>query len=246
MTQQDEVAAATKLAEALKSARPQVTANDIAQALHSPGVYPNLTAYQMGQVLKDPNVFPALTEAETRGALSTVGYAATDIDSALAQLFPVEHNVRKVGPAGVQATTFDDTSAAQSLQQPLTVIHVQHGNIVDGIQAFYGSARTALPHHGGNGGTATEIVLDPGDGVTQISGFYGGWFGGNYILQLTIHTKQGKTYGPFGDMQYATTRTPFSLAANANEQTIAFFGSVAYGNNGQSQFLGSLGMTVSS
>lgn len=246
MTQQDDVVSATQLAEAIKLARPQVTASDLAQALHSSGVYPNLTAYQMGLVLKAPKVFPAITEAETRSALSTVGYAAADIDGAIAQLFPVVHSIRKIGPAGVQAVAFDDTSAAQGLQQSLTVIRVQSGDIVDGIQACYGSARTSLPHHGGSGGTVTEIVLDQGDGIAQISGFYGGWFGGNYILQLTIQTKKGKTYGPFGTMAFETTRTPFSLVVNANEQVIAFFGSVAPGNNGQSQFLGSLGMTVSS
>lgn len=244
MTQQDEVASATQLAEALKLARPQVTASDIAQALHSPGVYPNLTASQMGLVLKAPNVFPAITAGEMRSALSTVDYATTDIDSAVAQLFPAAQ-IRKIGPAGVQTTTFDDTSAAQGLQQPLTSIQVHHGNIVDGIQAFYGNALTSLPYHGGIGGATTKIVLDQGDSVTQISGFYGNWYGSSYILQLTLHTKQGKMYGPFGDMQYATTRTPFSLVANANEQAIAFFGSVTAGNNGQSQFVGSLGLVVS-
>lgn len=246
MTQQDEVASATQLAEALKLARPQVTANEIAQALHSPGVYPNLTANQMGLVLRAPNVFPAITAAETRSALSAVGYTATDIDSAITQLFPPVAQIRRIGPAGVQATTFDDTSAAQSLQQPLTSIRVQSGNIVDAIQVCYGSTRTALPHHGGIGGAVTEVVLDQGDGIAQFSCFYGSWYGGNYILQLTIHTKKGKTYGPFGTMEYATTQTPFSLVVNSNEQAIAVFGSVAYGNNGQSQFLGSLGITVSS
>lgn len=246
MTQQDEVASATQLAEALKLARPQVTANEIAQALHSPGIYPNLTAEQMGLVLRAPKVFPMITAAETRSALSAGGYTVTDIDNAITQLFPPVAQIRRIGPAGVQVTTFDDTSAAQSLQQPLTSIHIQHGNIVDGIQAFYGNTPTSLPYHGGIGGATTKIVLDQGDRVTQISGFYGDWYGSSYILQLTFHTKQGKTYGPFGDMLYATTRTPFSLVANANEQAIAFFGAVSAGNNGQSQFLGSLGVTVSS
>lgn len=236
---------ATYLASLLVGAFTGITPADVAVALKDPRNYPALTALQMGLVLKTEGVFPQITLDQTRTALQTAGYTATDIDSATAQLFPPLHQYRRLGPAGImQGNAFDDTDAAKNLGQPITKVIVGHGNIIDTIAAFYGSQQTPLPAHGGGGGAATSVILDVGDVLTGISGFYGSWFGGNYILQLTLHTRNGKVFGPYGDMNFASGPIPFNLSANANEQVIAFFGSIAFGDNGRAQFLGSIGMTV--
>lgn len=237
---------ATYLASLLVSSFAGITPAEVAVALKDPRNYPALTALQMGQVLKANGVFPQITSDQTRPALQAAGYAQADIDSAAAQLFPPLHQYRKLGPAGiVQASSFDDTDAAKNLGQSLTKLTVHHGNLVDAIATFYGSQQTSLSSHGGSGGaTTTDIIFDPGDVLVGISGFYGFWFGGNYILQLTFHTRNGKVYGPYGDMNFASGPTPFSLTANSNEQVIALFGSVASGDNGRAQYLGSIGVTV--
>jgi len=136
---------------------------------------------------------------------------------------------------------FDDTTAAQGLGLPLTKIFLRYGNVINAIQAFYGDAQTPLTYHGDPVG---EVPVAAGDPIAHVSGFYGSWFGGNYILQLTFVTSGGKTYGPFGNMDYGNTRTPFTFDLQPNERLITFFASTAYPNNRQWTFIGSLGITV--
>lgn len=237
---------ATYLASLLVGAFAGITPTEVAVALKDPRNYPALTALQMGQTLKANGVFPQITSDQTRTALHAAGYAQADIDSATTQLFPPLHQYRTLGPAGsVQANSFDDTDAAKNLGQPITKVTVHYGNIIDAIVPFYGSQQTPLSSHGGSGGVSTvNVIFDPGDVLVGISGFYGLWFGGNYILQLTFHTRNGKVYGPYGDMNFASGPTPFSLTANANEQVIALFGSLAAGDNGRALYVGSIGITV--
>lgn len=232
------------IAALLHEGKPTATPSEIARALKDARVYPSLTALQMGTVLKDNQVFPMLTDSQMTQALTDAGYAAPEVQQAVAQLFPQPRQYRRLGPIGVQGEPFDDTSAAQNLGQPLSKITVHTGNIIDAITTFYGGQYQALPAHGGSGGDGTDIVFDPEDVLIEVSGFYGSWYGGNYILQLTFTTRNGKNYGPYGDMNSASTRTPFRLQANANEQVLAFFGSTAFGSNGRAMYLGSLGITV--
>lgn len=90
------------------------------------------------------------------------------------------------------------------------------------------------------GGLPLCLTNDP---IVAVSGYTGYWFGGSYVLQITIRTKSN-VFGPYGDMAYAQSSTPFSFQVEANEQIVGFFGSATYGNNGQSVFLGSLGVIV--
>jgi Jacalin-like lectin domain len=242
---------ATSLASLLVGAIAGITPAQVALALKDPRNYPSLTALQMGQTLKANGVFPQITADQTRSALQAAGYAQADIDSATTQLFPPPPPpppppYRKLGPAGAgSGNAFDDSDAAKNLGQPITKVIVDHGNVVDAIKVFYGNQQTPSFTHGGSGGAFTDtITLDPGDMLTGISGFSGSYFGGNYILQLTFRTRNGKTFGPYGDMQFASGSTAFSLTTRVNEHIIAFFGSVASGNNGQAQYLGSIGITI--
>jgi hypothetical protein len=186
-------------------------------------------------------VFPDLPLAELSALLTAVGYEPTEVEQSLKSLFP--RQVAWIGPAGVPAMPFDDTQIALSLGLRLSQIRIHHGNIIDAVQCFYGQDYVALPHHGGGGG-GTDIILEPGDSIRRISGFYGWWFAGCYILQLTIETRAGRIYGPLGDMAFSSQQQPFELTAGDGQTVVALFGSVAYGNNGQSLFLGSLGMAA--
>jgi hypothetical protein len=229
-----------------------IPASDLRKAVAE--LYAEVSPEQWAQIFKDGNysaldaatqllkVFPTMQRAEMAGVLAEVGYAQADIDQALAALYPSP--LVLIGPAGQPAMPFDDSEAALALSRPLSRLRVDHGNIIDAVQCFYGQDYVALPHHGGGGGGGTDIILEPGDSIRRISGFYGWWFAGCYILQLTIETRAGRIYGPLGDMAFSSQQQPFELTADAGQTVVALFGSVAYGNNGQSLFLGSLGMAA--
>jgi uncharacterized protein (DUF433 family) len=175
------------------------------------------------------------TAAANNGVITDPGWSPV-------QGYPLVET-RSLPPVGGGGAAFDDTAAALALGQPLTRIQVHSGNIVDAVQAFYGPDASPLPSHGGGGGGPSDVVVDPNDPVTGVSGYWGSWFGGVYILQLTLTTQSGRSFGPFGNMEFAGSRTPFLFQAAPGESLLAFAGTVGMGNNGQSQFLGSLGVT---
>jgi hypothetical protein len=226
------------------TALPQTTPSELAVALKDPQNFPQLTALQMGEVLKAEGVFPGITAQQTQDALNAAQYAPADVSAAVNQLFPQPVQYRRIGPFGAAGQMpFDDNDLATT--QPLTQLIVRCGNIIDGIQAFYGDSLVATPIHGGSGGGQNTLPLSD-DPIIEVSGFTGYWFGANYVLQLTIKTRS-QTYNPFGDMAYANgEKTPFTLKAEVNEEIVGFFGTATYGNNGQSIFLGSLGAIVKS
>jgi hypothetical protein len=233
--------AAAGMASALADPRLGGTAPDVATALHT--VYPALAAVDAGRLLMAPGVFPGIDANGMTAALTAAAFAPGDVSAAVAQLFPPPVQTTSFPPVGGGGVPFDDTAAALANGKPLTRIRIRSGNIVDSIQAFYGD--TELPAHGGTGGGVTDIVLGPGDGIDSMKGFWGTWFGGTYVLMLVFRTYSGKTYGPFGDMAFAGSRNPIYFTAPAGQSLLAFTGTVAAGNNGQSQFLGSFGITTS-
>lgn len=238
------VADAIYYAKIAVAALPQTTPSELAVALKDPQNFPQLTALQMGEVLKADGIFPQIKMQQMQDALAAAHYSPAEVSVAVAQLFPQPASYRRLGPMGAQGQMpFDDNALATT--QPLTQLIIRHGNIVDSIQAFYGTPPVGTSVHGGTGGGPTILSLSD-DPIIEISGFTGYWFGADYILQLTIKTRS-QVYGPFGDMAYANgPKTPFALTAQDNEQIVGFFGSAAYGNNGQSVFLGSLGVIIKS
>ena len=175
------------------------------------------------------------TAVGNNGVITAPGWSTVDS-------YPLVET-RSVPPVGGGGAAFDDTAAAAALGQPLSRIRVRCGNIVDAVQAFYGPDAIALPSHGGGGGGPNDVVLDPGDAVIGVTGFWGSWFGGVYILQIILTTRAGRSYGPFGSAEFADSGTVFCFQAAEGESLLAFTGTVGMGNNGQSQFLGSLGAT---
>ena len=141
--------------------------------------------------------------------------------------------------------TFDDTDLVYDERQEVRAFLIHAGNIVDGIQAHYGAGELPLaPAHGNVGEHDTKIVLDPDDAWSEISGCRGEWFGGDYVVQLTFHTRSGKIYGPFGDMAYAENIQPFSLAIQPDEHILALCGVTSFGDNGKNRHLGALGLIL--
>lgn len=140
---------------------------------------------------------------------------------------------------------FNDLPLVQNSNLSISTFLVRAGNIVDGIQALYGEqAITLAPPHGNLKEGSIRITLEPGDRWSKISGFYGDWFAGLYVVQLTFHTREGRTYGPFGDMGYATNIQPFSLVIQPDESIIALSGVVSFGDNGRNRHLGALGLVL--
>ncbi|CAM4297181.1 hypothetical protein KIPE111705_46775 [Kibdelosporangium persicum] len=104
---------------------------------------------------------------------------------------------------------FDDADATKAAG-PLTKLTVRHGDIVDCIQATYGT--TVLPAHGGTGGSATDIPIQADDPLVEIWGFTGSWFGREHVLQLSLRTRSGTVHGPFGTRKYASSYRRFRYA----------------------------------
>lgn len=128
---------------------------------------------------------------------------------------------------------FDDTAIiAKAGNPPITQFIVRHGNVVDAIWAFNtvpaSGTVPAIPYgllqHGGNGGKADTINLAAGDAITQIQGLSGVWYGWNVIAQITLQTRNGHTYGPYGSLAGVTSTTPFSHVAPAGQSIVAFSG----------------------
>jgi hypothetical protein len=140
---------------------------------------------------------------------------------------------------------FDDTPFAQGTHLSIRAFLVRAGDIVDGIQALYSEKVISLtPSHGNLADDHRRVELEPGDRWSEISGFFGDWFGGNYVLQLTFFTQRGKVYGPFGSMNYAQNIQPFHLSVQPDEKIVALSGVVSTGENGKNRHLGALGLIL--
>lgn len=127
---------------------------------------------------------------------------------------------------GSQGTDFDDTPQAIKLAPAneqyspgIAELHIRSGEILDSIQAIYADQEGKIPtsgqpgQHGGNGGSAAAPIklATEGDYITEVSGLYGNWYGATYILQITLKTVQGETYGPFGTAGGSSSQTPFKF-----------------------------------
>lgn len=86
------------------------------------------------------------------------------------------------------------------------------------------------------------IKIAPDDPLVAVYGSYGTWFGANYILQLTFVTRNGKAFGPYGDMSYAQEISPFILSAGDGKHIAGFCGASTPADNGNMMLLGALGI----
>jgi hypothetical protein len=82
--------------------------------------------------------------------------------------------------------------------------------------------------------------------VVQVSGFRGVWYGWNCVLQITLKTRSGKVFGPYGTMNNATLEIPFQYNAPANQSIVAFSGSIVQvpsGGGGTTDIIESLNVS---
>lgn len=132
---------------------------------------------------------------------------------------------------GSAGGAFDDAPIAGAAGWPLiSSVAVRSGEVLDSIQVTNtggpDQSSYQMPQHGGTGGDAGTVTIAQGDGIAGISGYVGSWFGWDCVLQLTITTKMGQVFGPFGTMANASSSTPFSYTAPADQTIIAFEGTV--------------------
>lgn len=136
---------------------------------------------------------------------------------------------------GLPGTSFDDTPVIGAAGNPLiSQLVIRSGDVLDAIQVTNTGSFTgcdnpltySLPQHGGTSGDASTVTLAEGDAVVEVSGYTGTWFGWNCVLQLTITTRNGQVFGPFGSMNNASSKTPFSYTAPPGQSIVAFSGSI--------------------
>src|SRR6185436_3663187 len=133
---------------------------------------------------------------------------------------------------GIQNSGFDDTAIISNAgNPPITSLQINSGNVLDAIQAtntLSGQTVFQMLQHGGNCGSPSPVTLQAGDVITQISGYTGIWFGWNCIVQVTIKTKNGNVYGPFGSMNNVSSKSPFSYVAPPGQSIVAFRGTTIH------------------
>lgn len=135
--------------------------------------------------------------------------------------------------------TFDDTSIIAAAGNPqITQVTIRSGDVLNAIQAVNtgngtyntgtqgtGTGIFTLLQHGGNSGGSQTIAIPLTDPIVSISGYTGLWYGWQCVLQLTLTGKSGKTYGPYGSMAGAITKTPFTQSAQSGQSVVGFSGS---------------------
>ncbi len=157
-------------------------------------------------------------------------------------------------PAGV---SFDDTAIVATAGNPnMTQMIIQSGDILNAIQSINtgtgpyntgtqntGTGVFTLVQHGGTSGTSHTVNIPAGDPIVSISGYTGTWHGWNCVLQLTLTSKAGIQYGPFGSMAGATSQTPFIQTGKPGQTVVAFSGTtitVPLAGGGQTAIIASL------
>jgi murine toxin len=138
---------------------------------------------------------------------------------------------------GGPGTSWSDTAPAGAR---LTRLTIRSGDVIDALQATYGS--TVMPSHGGPGGGPTVIDLAEGEYITEISGMYGTYYGAMHIVKLTVRTNRN-TYDKLGGTNRVQGVTPFAFKAESGEAIVAFSGR-SYRHTDGSEFVSALGVTI--
>ncbi|HVZ38035.1 MAG TPA: glycosyl hydrolase family 18 protein [Candidatus Kapabacteria bacterium] len=154
---------------------------------------------------------------------------------------------------GIPGSTFDDTAIVGAAgNPPISQMVIRSGDVVDAIQTtntgrFQGTTvQYQQLQHGGSSGNSSTVKIQGGDAITEITGFTGEWYGWNCVLQITIKTRNGSTYGPFGSMNGSTSQMPFTYTAPQGESIVAFSGStvnVPLAGGGNTDIIASLNVS---
>lgn len=133
-----------------------------------------------------------------------------------------------IGPVGGSGTPWDNGPTVTGWG-PITSLLVRSGDIIDGLQASYGSR--SAPFEGGPGGSPNVIDLS-GETIVAMSGYTGVYFGTTQVAQLTFRTASGKTFGPYGTMANVAQAQSFDVAAPQGGAIQSFFGTTITHTNG--------------
>jgi Glycosyl hydrolases family 18 len=127
---------------------------------------------------------------------------------------------------------FDDTPIIGAAgNPPITELVVRSGDVLDAVQSTSTGSYDGIPvqyhllQHGGSSGSPSSVTIPSGDLVVEVSGYTGTWFGWECLLQITLRTRNGTTFGPFGTMNNASSKTPFTYTAPQGKSIVAFSGS---------------------
>ena len=131
----------------------------------------------------------------------------------------------------IGGNVFDDTEIARDARgnpvrvvSPITEMLVRHGDVLNAVQTTNNGL--ILPQHGGYSGAEEHIRLENDDKIIEISGYTGTWYGWNCVLQLTVRTKKGQQYGPYGSMANSSDQKPFSIKAPTGQSIVTFKGTL--------------------
>lgn len=153
------------------------------------------------------------------------GFSTTLSESASANVVTVNATLMPL-----QTTlSFNDGPTVSALGSPLiSGMTVRSGDILNAIQTTISATggTTAMPQHGDSSGTPSSFVLAAEDALVSVSGSTGIWHGWNCVTQLTLTTRNGTVYGPFGTMAGVTSSTTFNHTAPDNQSVIAFSGAL--------------------
>ncbi|KAL2941550.1 Mannose/glucose-specific lectin [Bienertia sinuspersici] len=109
---------------------------------------------------------------------------------------------------------------------------VRHGYIVDGIgfEITDDSGESNTVWYSRPTGDISEVSLNSGEYITQISGTYGKYFGQQVLIaSIKIHTNTNPNgYGPYGRAQATEDVKPFATPFPSDSTLVGFFGN--YGN----------------
>lgn len=133
---------------------------------------------------------------------------------------------------------FDDTQVLGAAgNPPLTQLVVRSGDVIDAIQTqntgsfTFNEQTVAVPYdllpHGGGGGQATTIDVLASDPITEVVTASGIWFGWQCVIQVTLRTRSGKVYGPYGTAANARDVTTTTWSDGGNS-LIGFKGELVY------------------
>ncbi|CAM1371536.1 glycosyl hydrolase family 18 protein [Tenacibaculum xiamenense] len=137
--------------------------------------------------------------------------------------------------------SFDDSDVVFASGSPnISQLTVRSGDVLNAVQTVNTGTGTyntgtqppgtdkgvfTLLQHGGNSGASQTVNIPSNDPIVSISGYTGVWYGTPCVLQLTLTGQSGTTYGPFGSMAGATSKTPFTQTGPNGQTVVGFKGS---------------------
>jgi hypothetical protein len=210
--------------------------SDVRDEFVDAGVSPSLLAY--GSKFESENEWNLAPHQDAQGAYSDMlagKYGITTqwrLNSGNFQYEQAQQMILYQLVYGLPGDSFDDTPIIGAAgNPPMTALVLRSGDVLDAIQSTSTGSYASIPvhyqllQHGGDSGTPSSVTVPSGDSVVEVSGYTGAWYGWDCVLQITLTTRNGTRFGPFGTMNHASSKTPFTYTAPQGKSIVAFSGS---------------------